>query len=80
MTTTIQAYGFDSFPYLHVSRRLITPYAVVLAYVDFLDRKGGDETPLRDVDYDRLITLNHTERTAIKRAWDEEHKRRGCAI
>lgn len=36
MVTTLQTYGFDSFPYLHVSRRLLLPYADVLAYVDHL--------------------------------------------
>lgn len=36
MATTLQTYGFDSYPYLHVSRRLGLRYADVLAYVEHL--------------------------------------------
>lgn len=46
MTTTITAYGFDSYPYLHVARRRCLPYEFVLEVVSLLE--AGETTPAMD--------------------------------
>lgn len=38
--STLQAYGYDSYPYLHVARRMCVPYAEVLRYVMWLESGG----------------------------------------
>ena len=64
--TTLLAYGFDSFPYLHVARRLKLPYAMVLAVIDDLEGKI----------YDTITMLPDAVAVEILRVYDEEQKRR----
>lgn len=74
MTTTLQTYGFDSYPYLHVARRRCLPYARVLSYVDILDRAW--ETRSLTWMFDEADMLDEIDMEAIFVAWREEMKRR----
>jgi hypothetical protein len=68
----------DSFPYLHLSRRLCLPYARVLAYVELLDHGGGrDENRkwcLRECDL-----LEEPDMEQIMAVWSREKIRQGRA-
>jgi len=65
--TTLQAYGFDSYPYLHVARRLGLPYGMVLLAVDMIDRGIFPSM------------LPPFEAAVIQTTYDEEQRRRANA-
>jgi len=68
----------DSFPYLHLSRRLGLPYGRVLAYVELLDVGGGRDAnrkwSLREADL-----LEQPDMEQIMAVWRQEKIRQGRA-
>lgn len=59
VTTTLQAYGFDSYPFRHLANRLCLPYETVLLVVEAL-REGAAVEPtllgaLREGDFEAIV-------------------------
>jgi hypothetical protein len=60
----------DSFPYLHLSRRLRLPYGTVLAYVEMLD-----SNPVTGLQRDLVDALDEADLERIMDVWRQEKVR-----
>ena len=73
--TTLQHFGYDSFPYLHVARRRFLSYTTVLCYVEMLERQ-----PTERWMHDEIDKLEEADMEEIMVAWRQELKRRQDAM
>jgi len=63
VVTTLQTYGFDSYPYLHVSRRLRLPYARVLSVLREVEDNllGDNARGLSNYDLEQIVAAYNGE-------------------